>query len=510
MMYRIQFTIAFVFLIVFSAIGQTHLPCGTPPGKSDWLKRYQQNPNQFRNGLDTMIYLPMTVHIVGTNTGAAYYRPDFLMESFCQLNRDFLPSNMQFFLEGEINYIDNSDWYIHSTVIEGADMMNANNVPNTINSYIVNSPAGNAGYNLPHADGVAMGTQFLGFDYHTWTHEIGHNLSVQHTFLGWEGDVYSYNTPTPSEVYYDYTLFKDTLILDTIIIDTAIVEFVPRTNCAVAADGFCDTPPDYVSFRWPCDSDSLGLVKQKDPNGVDFWSDGTNYMSYSYDECQGKFTSDQSDAMRAFIYDRKPGILYNQNPTMGPITSSPDLLFPVGGEDVQFDGTYLRWSSVPNASNYILQVNRLSNFPGNQMLVNRIVTDTSAFVTNLNINWTFHWRVLPYNQVNTCTNFSAVETFNTTILSSLGELETVDHWTVFPSQLTAGNELNVVLENKESIDANLQVYHISGIQVVDQQVQLNSGINDLKVKTDNWASGIYIVTLETPNGTDFKKIIVSD
>ncbi len=229
--------------------------CATPPYKSEWLKRYQQNSDNFQRGGDTTLYVPVTVHILGTDAGGGYYPVASVLDDFCQLNEDFEPSNIQFFLEGEFNYIDNSSWYNHDNIEDGYEMMTLNNIPNTINCYYVSVAAGSGGYNLPSADGIALRNGNMGPGSHTWAHEIGHNLSVQHTFLGWEGDLYSYSDPTPTEVYYNYTLFKPVFNPDTIIIDTAEVELVARTNCTTAADGFCDTPPDYLSQGFACNAD---------------------------------------------------------------------------------------------------------------------------------------------------------------------------------------------------------------------------------------------------------------
>ncbi len=506
-----KYLLSFLVLCASSTfVNAQHLTCATPPGKSEWLKAYQANPSAYKVDPNTMLYVAATNHIVGTNSGSGYFRPDFLLESFCQLNKDFLPSNIQLYMSFPINYIDSTGWFQHSTVPEGADMMNANNVPNTINSYFVSDPIGAAGYNLPHADGVAIATSATGTGDHTWTHEIGHNLSVQHTFLGWENTNYVFGSPTPTEVYYDYTLFKDTLILDTIIIDTALVEMVPRTNCAAAADGFCDTPADYLAYRWPCDSDSLSLVVQKDPNNVQFYSDGTNYMSYAFDQCQNKFTPEQTAAMRANLMSEKPGTIAPQSPVTGPVNQPTTLLFPIGGEDVQFDGTYLQWSSVPNASHYIVQINRLPTFPGSQMLVNQIVTDTFIYVTTLNNNWTFHWKVLPFNLVHTCEPFGTVETFNTTTLTTIGEASTVDQWSVTPSLCEIGKQVTVSLEHSSSLEALLSVYTLSGTKVFEEKARVEAGNTEIKMATDQWSSGMYLVTLDTENGRAIKKLVLTD
>mgnify|MGYP000043822657 FL=1 len=87
----------------------------------------------------------------------------------------------------------------------------------------------------------------------------------------------TFSEPAPETVLYNYTLFKDSLILDTLIIDTAYVEKVDGSNCEYAADGFCDTPPDYLAYRWTCNqSTGTSFGTMLDPNGESFKSDATS------------------------------------------------------------------------------------------------------------------------------------------------------------------------------------------------------------------------------------------
>ena len=59
---------------IFIYAQQWH-PCGTPPYKSEWLKTYQKNPAAFANHSrnDTVIYAPITLHIVGLDNGTGLY-----------------------------------------------------------------------------------------------------------------------------------------------------------------------------------------------------------------------------------------------------------------------------------------------------------------------------------------------------------------------------------------------------------------------------------------------------
>ncbi len=161
------------------------LLCGTTDGKVKWLKDYQANPHAYPEALDTL-YVPMTIHLVGQDDGSGYYPLPRLLDAFCTLNADFASASIQFYIY-EINYINNSEYYNHNYQ-SGAVMMGENNVPNTLNSYVPQSPGdglcGYSSYNL----GITMAKACMGAGDHTWSHEVGHFLSLPHPFFGWEGE----------------------------------------------------------------------------------------------------------------------------------------------------------------------------------------------------------------------------------------------------------------------------------------------------------------------------------
>ena len=487
-------------------------PCGTPPGKSAWLKKYQANPQAYQRNTDTIIYVPMTVHLTGTDDGAGHFRLNNVLDALCKLNADFEESNIRFFLEGDINYLNNSEWFGHETVLEGGEMMLANNVENTINSYFCSNAAGNCGYNLPYA-GIALDHSCAGAFDDTWAHEVGHNLSVQHPFLGWEGGIThdgtmppDFSEPAPTIVTYDYTNFKDSVILDTIIIDTAYVELVDGSNCHIAADGFCDTSPDYLAQRWFCNTDGESPQTQKDPNGESFRSDGTLIMSYSDDPCQSRFTPEQIAAMRANLYNEKPDYLYNQNPPIEISEAQPILVFPLD-EVVQYNAVQLQWEAIENATGYVIEVSILPNFGA--ITTEYYTTEPSISLPDeFLIDRTYYWKVRAFNQYSFCAPESEVGEFITGELSNVNTITALQNFSVFPNPQYAGNDLWISYNIDKTLSASITLQTLSGEVINRQEVQLLNGVHQMKLPVMQLAAGVYFLQMSTQEGTAVEKIII--
>ena len=192
-------TAALTILFMASSLQaqQDLFPCGTREGKVKWLEAYQLNPSAYPESNDTL-YVPLTIHLVGKSDGTGFMSERTLLESLCTLNEDFKPSRIQFFIEGPVNYIANSTYYDH-TFAQGAQMMNIYKVQNTLNCYIVDSPAGNCGYSS-YNKGIALAINCTQPWDHTWAHEAGHYFSLPHPFFGWEGIEHDYSQPAPNQV----------------------------------------------------------------------------------------------------------------------------------------------------------------------------------------------------------------------------------------------------------------------------------------------------------------------
>jgi len=466
-------------------------PCGTKSIRSAWLKNYQKDPSKFDKRGSETIWVPMSVTIVGFDNGSGYISEKSVIESLCTLNDDYSDADIQFYLGAPIRYLNNSKYADHQTVLEGAEMMFENNIPNMINNYIMTNAAGNCGYNLPYA-GIALSINCTQPTDHTWAHEVGHNLSLPHPFLGWEGGVshdgsisHNFNDPAPQRVLYDYTYFQDTLILDTMIIDTAWVEKVDGSNCMFAADGFCDTPPDYLAQRWSC---AGGMsIEQTDPNGEKFRSDESLIMSYAFDNCSDRFSNEQIAAMRANLIDEKSSYLGNDNFIDSPSEVEVAVLAPEDDEEVYFEDVYIEWEEVQNAPGYFIQVTRFSNF---QVVVfDTIVAEPNVTFTADNFPTAKHYfRIKPYNDYNFCTDWVAYGNFQATNVQTSIEEKLLRTISLKPSMIAAGKSF--IVENEQKVDFRMSVSNVGGNVVHSES--MNRKINT--VSTDSWDAGVYFVS----------------
>ena len=483
-------------------------PCGTLDHRSEWLQNFQRNSGLIDTRGGEKLYVPLTVFVVSNDDGTGEIAPSALLGSLCTLNEDFIESNIEFYLQGGFKYLSQSEMYSHQTTTDAAYQMFDLNIPNTINCYIVGTAAGNAGYNLPYA-GVVLRINNTRPQDHTWAHEIGHNLSLPHPFLGWEGGishdgdpVQTFLDPAPETVLYNYTLFKDSLLLDTIIIDTAYVEKVDGSNCQFAADGFCDTPPDYLAYRWPCNqSTGMSFGNMVDPNGESFKSDATLIMSYANDDCAARFSPEQSEAMRANLIDVKSDYLTNQIPAASIEDPTVTYNFPIDGETQAFDYIELNWEPVENATHYLVQIHL--NEELSATLWEDIVTEPNA-VGNILQGFAerdVYWTVAPFTHYEFCSEFQGSNTFFVSNVSST-EKESIRNWNIIPSIVTAGNSITIV-SDENIIGAEIAVRDMTGKLLLNEKVNNNS----LDIPS-SWSTGIYLVQIKTNDNIHTQKIVV--
>ena len=505
--------LSFCFCALLTA--QSNLnPCGTLDHRSEWLQNFQRNKGLVDTRGGEKLYVPLTVFVVSNDDGTGEIAASDLVGSLCTLNEDFEDSNIEFYLQGGFKYLSQTEMYTHNTTTDAAYQMFDLNIPNTINCYIVGTAAGNCGYNLPYA-GVVVDINCASPGDHTWSHEIGHNLALPHPFLGWEGgygydgasvgssgSTQTFSEPAPETVLYNYTLFKDSLILDTLIIDTAYVEKVDGSNCEFAADGFCDTAPDYLAYRWTCDQTTgISLGTMLDPNGESFKSDGTLIMSYANDICAARFSPEQSEAMRANLIDVKSDYLTNQIPAASIEDPSVTYNYPIDGEAQAYDYIELDWEPVENATHYLVQIH--FNEELTQPLWESIVTEANAIgeIPELFAERDVFWSVAPFTHYEFCTDLQGSNTFFASNVSSTGE-ESIRNWNIIPSIVTAGN--SITIESEDDLNgANIAVRDMTGKLLLNDK--LNNNTLDIP---STWSTGIYLVQIRSNESIHTQKIVV--
>ena len=493
-----RFVLVLIFaLSALSMMGQNReelKPCGTAPFKSQWLKHYQKNKDAYPDKVLTEIFIPLNIAIVGEDGGAGRYSESSLIQSLCTLNEDFEGTEITFFLN-DYRTIYDSDYFEHEDVLVGAAKMMEYDLDTGVNCYLLGNPAGNCGYNLPYA-GIALSNSCATPSDHTWAHEIGHAFSLPHPFLGWEGGVgyegeigHDFNDPAPETVLYNYTTFQDTLILDTLIIDTAYVELLDGSNCHIAADGFCDTKPDYLAARWACDSNFESFNEQTDPSGGKFKSDGTLIMSYAFDACSSRFSEEQILAMRASAEEEDADIILVETPTTGEIVGNGNIeLYPVYDPELDYTEVIFNWGEVEHADYYLFQLGL-----GDGMSViffDTIVQSPKLIVDEINPNLPFVWAVTPFNKTDFCdVESSAIMELELTDVSSTKEEELNRQVRLIPNILTESNNIQIASGSERFNSYEVYAYTGEKIQsgkLSGQEISLQQRMNP----------GMYFVVLK--------------
>jgi hypothetical protein len=364
--------------------------CHTPPQQSVWLAEFQQDVEAYEKTGDTL-YIPITIHLVGTDEGEAHFPLQQVLDELCELNQAYAGAEIYFFLGNGVNYINNTDWFKGNDPV---GMMNTNNVNNTVNCYIIGASNSDfLGFYSSSGDAVSMNRQGLKNWDPLFPHELGHYFSLYHTFLGWENMAWDFSTPAPEYVGG----YK--------------VERVDLLDCEIAGDGFCDTPPDYLSGTvYPCNFNEESILTQTDPTGTAFQSDCSLIMSYS--SLGYRFSDMQISAMRANIEELRPYLLYDENPLPALIDPDVVLLSPAQGVMVSpNDPLTLEWEAVPNATHYLVDVTFLPYF---SVVYDQYIVEGNTFVLeSLLSGKNYRWRVKPYNAFHTCANYSEEGRFST-------------------------------------------------------------------------------------------------
>ncbi len=467
--------------------------CATPPERDERLNYYQQNLGNYRFLTDDTQFIPLKIHILGRNDGTGYTSRTMVEEAFCKMNEAFQQTGIQFFIKGEINYINNTEWYSHSSFGPGSEMILTNNVPGALNSYIVDVAAGACGYYSPATDGVVLANNCLDPANHTWAHEIGHQLTLPHTFFGWEGTTYEPDEPTPERIWFRGGWVD--------------VEKMDGSNCREAADGFCDTAPDYLSFRWGCSANNPLGIFLTDPLGETERVNGANIMSYSSGPCRHDFSEEQTQAMRMNILLDRPDLV-DQTIEYGPVAPEVNIIHPTQDDIVQYDDAYLKWESVPNATYYRVQVSALPIFTN--LLVDEVVQDTFMQLPQLILENEHLVRIKPLSEFQPCNDFSERRAFIASELSNTELFPGTDFKmkVVNPASLNRGVDIELKgLEESDLRSVRIHLSDINGRLVSQLESQQFTG-NKVHFETGRLAAGIYVVTLITESGGSISERVI--
>lgn len=458
-------------------------PCGTT-GKTKWLTEYQKNREAYAVENDTnWLYVPITITIVGRDNGTGYFPKNRALKALCWMNGQYESARIKCYLHPDMpwRYLNNSSWYEHDWE-GGEELINQNNLPGRVNAYIVADPAGNCGY--AWYDAIVLGSNCSSETNSTWGHELGHHLSLPHPFVGWEGRSVDPTKPAPASLGWGN-----------------LVERVDRTNCLDAADGFCDTEPDYISDRWNCNSDGRSH-QLLDPDSVAFRVDGSYIMGYANDACQNRFMPDQIAAMRANLNDEH--IAYLVTDQHGPALADDaavQLISPIDSAQVQFNQSTFTWRALPGATDYVIEIGLFGSF--SPTIHSNTTSDTSyTYTFGLPKNRVLFWRVKAFNHWDVCEdqNTWQVGRFWSLDLSATNELEQAYTVSLAPNPVSSGLDLQLTILADQSETAAWSIFDINGRLVARAPVALFEGEQVLTVPTSACVPGQYRLVLQNERG----------
>ena len=493
-----------VFHSYFSAQINPHGQCGylAPHSEVDRLLKNKALIQANGNPEGNTNYIPIQFHIVGTNGGTGYIKLEEVFEGLCKLNEDFADTNLQFYFNGNFNYINMSAMYDleFPQVPSSVNAEYANNaVDDAIDIFIGNGlSSGNSGYYTSGLDIIYMDKTYINSVDNILAHEMGHYFSLMHPFFGWENTEYDPDNPTPTTVIYFGQTYN--------------VEYVDRAiNCEDSGDYLCGTPADYI---WDWDGGCNYTGGAVDPDSVLIDPDEANFMGYySFSGCLDYFFSDDQKDVMSMDYQNRPEINQISPPNLVPINETTTNVTPPIDSLIEiYSNVELEWEPVPNATHYLLQVSRLSSFFFMEEEV--LLTGTNFTATNLAKNKDYYWRVYAMNHAATCT-LTASEKFT----FSTGDAEPVSIKNIDIEKLEISISPNPTSKNSSAInvwlekslqDVQLEIFDINGKMIFEKNIeQLNSGWSSLLIENEvNFQNGVYLITFKNQDILQTEKLVV--
>jgi len=410
--------------------------------------------------------------------------------------------NIQFYI-AKLEFLNRTAYNDNPSRTEVVQMMQQNNKPGYINSYVVSDIDGICGTYYGGPDALILNQGCMGASDRTWSHEMGHQLTLPHTFYGWESveeiDNIDLNERAPATVRYRG-------------VDVP-VERTDSSNCETAADGFCDTPPDYLMQRWRCENDNFYQDSLLDPDSVRFAVPAWNIMSYALDNCITGFSEEQKTAMLTNLNSR--GIIDDSGTDrVAADGETLELITPINNATLDYSNLVeLNWTPVANADFYIVQLNTSSNFNGG-VFSSFLTTDTTATITEgLQPGIRYHWRVRPINRYKTDSDFGdqkfrfrngsfPVATIDAALNAAVS---------LVPNPVAGGND--ILLNGRDlglSGKMNYELIDAAGrILVSRENVTVTAAGFSERIETTGLSAGVYFLRLRLNEKLVTKRVVVT-
>lgn len=508
--------LGFAFCQIIGINAQTNNDyCGTEEPK-DWVNYVNAIGIDVMTDLsqlnrENIFRVPIKWHIMNQTSTSRTATLDRILDVMCVLNQNYDTSGIRFMLSDDVAYYTNANFFNHTNSGLTSTMMTSLNVANKINAYLVNLSSydgrGLCGFAYFPGSGPGVGNRQGGMvlgsngncfsaNNTTVTHELGHYFSLPHPFQTTSNDP---TNPATAERVTRLT-----------------TEVPPRlpANCSTTGDRFCDTGSDYIPDRWNCGTTTFN---QNDVNGDLIVPNGQFYMSYSNDNCQTRFSPQQTAAMVFALTNLRAYLLNNNVPSnLQAVTQISTLTSPTFLEVVPRNLINFNWTAVPNATKYLVQVSTAVNFTNQSIVLDTIVTNTSFTFNatnrfNQNASQVYRWRVKAFNDQFTCAPFATPNAsqgaftlgfgVNTSNLAS-------SQYRVYPSILSELTPIKINLAKPNTTPLTIELFNMNG-SLVHSISNSAIGVVETSVDIPNGLSkGMYL--LRITNGMEFSnhKILI--
>jgi hypothetical protein len=276
LLFFVKLNVALAFFFISISLKAQY--CGVGDEFHQQLKDLKDNHLSRTSSISPVngiLYIPITVHFVkhsdGTFSKNASVEPFY--HSLMSLNRILMEMHVQFYVNGNVDYINNDAYLypVENDMNHKALLANYVNV-NTANVWIFDGWS-----DSPSVTGIGgpNGVQLADLSERTVIHEFGHFFTLMHTFDYYNG-----------------------------------IELVTRTggNCTTAGDGICDTDADPSDLKSNQVNGSVLTYKNcivtsstRDANNQTYTPPFDNTMSYYDNSCGLKYTTQQYARMESSI-----------------------------------------------------------------------------------------------------------------------------------------------------------------------------------------------------------------
>jgi hypothetical protein len=332
-----------LFILLWLSCNPDHLlsqPCGTTitAKQEAFVEQHLKDMSTFDGVMTRGIRdFPLKVHIIRKSDGTGGMGLFSLKATIGNLNKYYINSNIRFVILDDIHYIEDDESYDFDTEYE-EDLCGLYDEPNVINIYFFNSIRTGmytlCGYAyFPEGEDRVLMTNACAMNGSTLPHEFGHYFMLYHT----HGKTNIGSTD----------------------------ELVDGTNCTIAGDKVCDTPPDPNLSGKVSEMDCSYTGAGNDRNGMPFKPDTYNMMSYAPKKCRQNFTEGQFarisyTALNHRNYLRFPPTRPNKEVGTDPTVSlSGELILEIAGQRINttLDGNlYKSVDAYYSGTNYNLSI----------------------------------------------------------------------------------------------------------------------------------------------------------